>query len=121
MIDLTDSHNSYLTADEIISVKCDAEEQETTFTISRGDEFITVYCCDNTMLTKFKKLVKSNPDDYKCRPSNLDKNGVPTGYFITFPADLLSFRKGKKTMSEEQKQAASMRFKKMWSDKNSQT
>lgn len=98
--------------DNITPVYYPIEEQETTIQISRDSSLAHIYCSDNTMLTKFKKLLNSNPKDWKCTPV-LDSQGNPTGYFITCPKSLISFREKATTraITPEQREALVQRMK----------
>ena len=74
------------------------EEVETCINFSRYDDNNAyIFTSDNTVLTRLKKLLVE----------------------VTFPKDLISFRSGHRDMTEEQKQAAGERMKKMWEDKKS--
>ena len=50
---------------ELKSVKCNAEEQETTITISRADGVIHLYTSDNTRVTKMQKLLNTKGTEWK--------------------------------------------------------
>ena len=109
----------YLTFDEVVAVDCDVEEQETSVAFYRDEDIIKWYTSDNTMLTKFKGLIKNAPDVYKIYVADYSDSGKPSGYFIEMPRDFLSFRKKHREMSDEAKEKASNRMKDMWENKKS--
>jgi predicted RNA-binding protein associated with RNAse of E/G family len=106
------NNESNYTYEDMVILSRSAEEQEMTITEMRGDGFIEVYISNNIRVTQFRKLVKNNPKDYIITRIPRDTDGNPTGYFITFPSNLISFR-NPCVLSEEQKQARSDRMKKM--------
>ena len=72
---------------------------------------ITVSFCMPKWINKVKKLSEEHPDDVKILAENEDGSicaKLPTKYLKISPP---------RKISEEQKQAASERFKKMWNDK----
>ena len=83
-------------------------DQETVINFMRGEDFATVCTSDSTMKTKFDKLCENSPDFYSC----IDENDYYKTYKIV-DKTLISFRQKKKEMSEEMKDAASERFKKL--------
>ena len=78
-----------------------ADEQETTITFSRvGDECI-LYTSDNTVLTKMKGMMAKS-EQYQVKKVFRDmSSGEVTGYAISFPKKLLSFRAGLELSAEE--------------------
>ena len=87
-------------------------EQETTLTFMRDEDFITLYTCDTTMITKLNKLLEASPDTYVI--TRQEKEGV----FIKFPKKLLSFRRSlTKEKTPEQLAKAQERMRKMWEAK----
>lgn len=109
----------YLTFDEIVSVDCDIEEQETSVAFYRDENIIKWYTSDNTMITKFKWSIKEAPDTYKIYVADYSENGKPSGYFIEMPRDLLSFRKKHREISDEARERASNMMKSRWENKKS--
>lgn len=83
-------------------------EQECVISFMRDEDFATVYTSDSTMITKFDKLCKNSPEYY----SIVEKNKYGNRYKIA-DKSLISLRKKKREMSEEMKDAASERFKKL--------
>ena len=83
-------------------------EQETITSCMRDQDFAIVYTSDTTMITKFDKLCKNNPEYY----SLIERNKYGNRYKIA-DKTLVSYRQKKKEMSEENKNAASERFKKL--------
>lgn len=103
----------YLTVDEMIAVRCNPEEQETSISMMRNENKIRIFTSDNTFITKLKRVMSKYPDNFKCYVSGYDRNKNPVGYFIEGPKKILSIRTGKskKPLSEEEraKRAARMR------------
>lgn len=95
------------------------EEVETCINFSRYDDNNAyIFTSDNTVLTRLKKLLLSEKSEYKIY--KVFKRGEEIhGVEVTCPKDLISFRSGHRDMTEEQKQAAGERMKKMWEDKKS--
>ena len=101
---------------EIKSVKCNAEEQETTITISRADGVIHLYTSDNTRVTKMQKLLNTKGTEWKLDKVTYNKDGEPTGYFFSCSNKKMLGLRAKSTehapMSEEQKAALTERLTK---------
>ena len=101
----------YVTVDKIGVVYACASEAETTITVTREDTELSIYCSDNVMLTKIKKAMAKNPENWKCWEAGRDSEGKLKGYFFTAPKKSLSLRGGnKKEITEEARQAARERF-----------
>lgn len=83
-------------------------EQECVISFMRDEDFATVYTSDSTMITKLDKLCKNSPEYY----SLVEKNKYGNRYKIA-DKSLVSLRQKKREMSEEMKNAASERFKKL--------
>lgn len=83
-------------------------EQETITSCMRDEDFAIVYTSDTTMITKFDKLCKNSPEYY----SLIERNKYGNRYKIA-DKTLVSYRQKKREMSEEMKDAASERFKKL--------
>lgn len=107
--------------DELEPVVCDMDEQETSIVRGRQDDKWSLWVCDNTMLTKVKKVMKKSPKDYKLVSVQWDKDGNPTGYEFEVSKNCISLRTSAPEMTEEQKAAAAERMKalreKMGADK----
>ena len=92
---------------ELKSVKCNAEEQETTITINRTDGVIHLYTSDNTRISKMQKLLNAKGTEWKLDKVTYNKDGEPTGYFFSCNnKKMLSLRAkpaDRAPMSEEQK------------------
>lgn len=86
---------------ELKSVVCeDIYEQETTIVFSRKENKASVYCSDNTMLTKIQKLLNTPDSEWELKGMDEDKEGNPTGYFFECPKNLISLRAKKKVGKE---------------------
>lgn len=89
------------------------EEKETIISISGNDNVLKIYTSDNSMLTRLKKILKLNPDTVKYWEAGRCEGKV-TGYFFTMPKKHFSLRStAGREVSEEQREAASKRFKKL--------
>lgn len=80
-------------------------EQETTINYNRIDKTVSVWTSDRTVMTKMDKLVESSPY-YTLEEVARDSEGelISKTYCIA-DKNLLSFRKMKMTLTEEQKEA----------------
>lgn len=97
--------------DELESVVCGVEEQETSITRYRGDDTWDVWTSDNTVLTKMKKLMAASPEECKLLQVAWNKDGTPAGYEFSLPKKCVKFSAPRK-MSEEQRAALAERFAK---------
>lgn len=98
-----------------------ADEVETIVTFNKLEGEAIIYTTDNTVLTKLKRNIKLNPDEWKLvrfstRSSN-DGESEVTSVEVSCPKKYISFKSSKRKMSEEQRKSASERFKKMWEEK----
>ena len=78
-----------------------ASEQETTINYSRDDNCAVVYTCDNTVLTKLKRLQKANPKAYVVTRI-FRMGGEVTGVEVKFPKNFLTFRSVGKFVGEDE-------------------
>ena len=83
-------------------------EQEWVISAMRDEDFAIVYSSDSTMNTKLDKLCKNSPEYY----SLIEKNKYGNKYKIA-DKGLVSLRQKKREVSDEFKEAASERFKKL--------
>lgn len=109
----------YFSVDEIGTTSCEKSCRETAINWLMTDSKITLSTSDPRTITKMKKMMKKFPESYVCYSfeNNVDKKtGNYYTYFFEFDKKLLAFRgpQSRKPMTEEQKKAASERFKKMW-------
>lgn len=105
----------FISADEIQSVTCFKEFQETAINWYRTDEQAEIFTTDPTMITKLKNIMKRNPESYKCyyRPMNVDETGKPLAYTFVCNKDLISFRTPYlKDLSAEERMAMRDRLRK---------
>lgn len=109
---------NYISYDEIVPVKVQKDEQETTISFYRNENTCSLYTSDNTMITKMSKRLKLNPKEYKCYICSFNSNHEPTGYIFIFPKKYLSFRGQGRILTDEQKQKLSERMKKVQERKN---
>ena len=96
-------------------------EQETSVSFTRDSDICIVYTSDNTVMTKLDKLASSDKSPHwKLKEEHRLINGELIGKTYETHKRLISFRSNISTreMSEEQKEAASERFKQMWKEKH---
>ena len=95
-------------------------EQETSVSFMRDSNICTVYTSDTTVMTKLDKLVESDKSPHwKLKEEHRLQNGELVGKTYETHKRLISFRANISTreMSEEQREAASERFRQMWKDR----
>lgn len=95
-------------------------EQETSVSFSRDSDICTVYTSDTTVMTKLDKLAESNNSPHwKLKEEHKLLNGELIGKTYETHKRLISFRSNITTreMSDEQKEVASERFRKMWKER----
>lgn len=85
-------------------------EAETTIGWMRGDETIHIFTSDNTVLTKLKKCMIKNPNQWTCTEAGRDSEGYVTGYNFIAPKKAVRLTSGNER-TEEQKAIASERMK----------
>ena len=102
-------------ANEVDKKKLNNEtSQEFAIEWVRNSKTATVTFPGNTKYnSKIRKLAESNPDDVKIRHENVDGSIV-----ATLPVSFIRIN-GPRSISEEQRQAAAERFKKMREERNS--
>lgn len=104
----------YVTVDEIESIVCDRESQETCIIIPRDGGMAFIGTSDPTMLTKIKKLMEKNSEAWKCYEGSRDREGNMTGYNFEVPKKFVTFKsktKAKRILTDEEKQEVTARFK----------
>lgn len=80
------------------------EEQETVIQFNRTDNHATIYTSDSTMMTKLDKCVAVSPDLYKLKEVHkLQEGGICGKTYVLEDKKMLSLRKVKKVLSEEQR------------------
>lgn len=86
------------------------EEQETVINISRDEKTATIWSSDRTMWTRLDKL----GSNYELLEEQKDKDGdVIAKKYLVKDKSLLSFRTQKKSMTEEQKEQARERLRRL--------
>lgn len=96
-------------AEDVKPSRAKMEEQETVVTWYRGDDEVTVWTSDNTVLTKMKKLMPGGASTL--REIAYNKSGEPIGYRFSLPLECVKFGK-KRIVSDEQRAAMAERAKK---------
>ena len=88
-----------------------SDEQEVHISFGRNDKVAKVYASDTRYIYKLDKLVKNNPDFWKCTGTETVRGEV-IGKLYECPASLISFRSKKtvKVLTEEQKEELRQRL-----------
>lgn len=89
-------------------------EQETHISYMRDESSAKIYTSDSTQITRLDRLCKESPDMYMCLGET--QNGKS---YLLKDKSLVSLRKSKRQMTDEQKRLAAERMKKWQQDKNS--
>lgn len=89
-------------------------EQETHISYMRDESSAKIYTSDSTQITRLDRLCKESPDMYMCLGET--QNGKS---YLLKDKSLVSLRKLKRQMTDEQKRLAAERMKKWQQDKNS--
>ena len=93
-----------------------SDEKETTINITGNSQKMTIYTSDNSMVTKMKKLMQSDNNIIECYEAGRIEGKV-TGYFFKLNKKHLSIRTtSKREISEERREAAKNRMKKLASE-----
>lgn len=100
----------FVTVDQIGVIRCNGYEAETTINWMRGDDQIHIFTSDNVTLTKIKRAMAKNPDEWICYSAGIDERGYALGYNFIAPRKAIRFVSGA-ARSEEQSAAASARMK----------
>lgn len=95
---------STLKPDDLKSISCSMDEQETTFTAYRSDTSWNLWVSDNVMLTKIKKLWGKAPEDCKLVRIERNRDGGIAGYEFEISKKCVGLR-APKVLSEEQRAA----------------
>lgn len=85
-------------------------EQETVINLLRNEDVAYVYTSDTTMMTKLDKLVKSS-DNWILDEIIRDSGGEIVGKKYIATKNMIGFRSKTRSLTEEQKEAASQRMK----------
>lgn len=105
-------------------VKCSIEEQETTIQISRDGNEINLYTSDNLRVTKMQKLINAPGTTWRLIKTSYNKEGEPTGYFFVCSDKIMLTLRPKKAVhkpqTEEMKEAARARMKKLRAKQSTQ-
>lgn len=99
-----------------------AEETEVCVTAVKPESNAVIYTSDNTYLTKFKKLITSNPKSWKITQVVERADGTISGVMLQAPKKCLSFRAVEKTgrvMTDAEKAMAAERLRAIRSRKQS--
>jgi len=103
-----------------IGVRTPMEERETWIYLEPGDDRAKVYTSDYQYMNKFDKLVSSSEDWICDKVEKCEGDVVSKTYYC--PKEFISFRSKKvsRTMTDEQREAAAERLRKMRETKASQ-
>lgn len=88
-------------------------EKETHINFLHSSDNCVLYTRDNSQVTKLKKCLKDNPNEYKCF-AQIESDGSVVSYEFEFPKKYITFRKRNKesNLSEEQRMEIAKRFRK---------
>lgn len=88
--------------------------RETTINFLQNEDFMEIFTSDNSTMTKIKKIMQVNPEEWECYEGSRNANGTITGYFIKAPKKYVSLRKPNKyrTISETERLARAENMKK---------
>lgn len=100
----------FVTLDQIGAVRCSCCEAETVINWMRGDNQVHIFTSDNVTLTKIKRAMAKNPDEWICYSAGTDGQGYALGYNFIAPRKAIRFTSGA-ARSEEQSAAASARMR----------
>ena len=88
-------------------------EQETVIQFYRDESGAVIDTSDGTMITKIERLRSASPEHYKLEAIHTYQGGVECGRrYRLDDKGLISFRKGRVKLTEEQKAARAGRFQK---------
>lgn len=105
---------NYINVENIESIVCDRESQETCIIIPRDSDIAYIGTSDPTMVTKLKKLMEKNPEAWKCYEGSRDREGNMSGYNFEVSKKFISFKsktKEKRDLTPEEKQIIADRFR----------
>ena len=88
-------------------------EQETVIHFYRDEPGATIDTTDSTVVTKLEKLRTASPEHYRLEAIHTFQGGIEYGRkYRVDDKGLITFRKGRVKLSEEQKAERAGRFKK---------
>jgi hypothetical protein len=111
---MTEEKQSLTLPDAFIGTSID--EQETTITAARADDYVRIYTSDNTMLTKLRKLLAAEDTEYRLVNVQYADAActTPVSVIVEAPSRCLSLRAGaKREISDEQRELLAERMKQM--------
>lgn len=88
------------------------EIKETAVSYCVGDSYVSVYTSENKYCNKIKSYKEKYPEEIDIIAENDDGSML-----AEFPIKWFKFPRHPKKMSDEQKEAAGERMKKMWKNK----
>ena len=97
-----------------------SEESEVCVTALKSEDIANIYTSDNSYLTKFKKLIETNPDAWKITQVVERSDGTVSGVMLQVPKKFISFRavaRVGRVMTDEEKTAAAERLRALRSNK----
>ena len=97
-----------------------SEESEVCVTALKSEDIANIYTSDNSYLTKFKKLIETNPDAWKITQVVERSDGTISGVMLQVPKKFISFRAVERVgrvMTDEEKTAAAERLRALRSNK----
>jgi hypothetical protein len=97
-----------------------SEESEVCVTALKSEDIADIYTSDNIYLTKFKKLIETNPDAWKITQVVERSDGTVSGVMLRAPKKFISFRAVERVgrvMTDEEKAAAAERLRALRNNK----
>jgi len=91
------------------------EEKEVIIRFDESSPTATLYTASSIWITKFNKLCKENPKQFKCvKTEYIGGTRKAEGKYYEFPKKFITIRSKevKRTMSDEQRKASAERLKK---------
>jgi hypothetical protein len=97
-----------------------SDESEVCVTALKSEDIADIYTSDNIYLTKFKKLIETNPDAWKITQVVERSDGTVSGVMLQAPKKFISFRAVERVgrvMTDEEKAAAAERLRALRNNK----
>lgn len=101
--------------DQISNVACNVEERETSITFGYLDKQAEIFTSDNTIITKIKKCMIKDPNNWECFEAGRIDGNV-TGYFFVTKKSNIALRslqeREKRQLSDEERKLLGERLHK---------
>ena len=101
--------------EQIGNVVCNVDERETSITFGYLDARAEIFTSDNTVITKIKKCILKDPNNWECYEAGKIDGNV-TGYFFVTKKSNIALRslqeREKKQLSDEERKLLGERLHK---------